>query len=438
MQSLFDNNIPLASRLRPTTIEDYVGQAHLIGEGKMLRRLIDSDNIPSIILWGPPGVGKTTLAQIISVRTQAEFVNFSAVSSGIKEVRTVMNNAVQMKRFGKKTIVFIDEIHRFNKAQQDAFLPYVENGSVILIGATTENPSFEVNSALLSRCKVFVLYALSVSDIQTLIRKVISLYRNDFGVEVVIDDVSITAISRFVNGDARIAYNTLEMVFNSANLLDNKIIVTKELVTQCIGRKFSLYDKNGEEHYNLISALHKSMRNSDVQASIYWLTRMLDAGEDPIFIARRVTRFASEDIGLADSNALLIAVSAYHACHFIGMPECSVHLTHAVTYCALAPKSNSLYEAYEKAMKDTKNLPSEPVPLALRNAPTQLMKELRYGEGYKYAHDFHDRITNMRCLPESISHHVYYTPSNQGRESKIKEIMTRIEEKRKNKTKNDN
>lgn len=435
--SLFDIRTPLANRLRPETIEDYVGQEHLVSKGKMLRRLIESDNIPSMIFWGPPGVGKTTLAQIICAKTQAEFVNFSAVSSGIKEVRTVMNSAEQMLRFGRKTIVFIDEIHRFNKAQQDAFLPYVENGSVILIGATTENPSFEVNSALLSRCKVFVLYALSVNDIKKLILKAIALYKTDFDIDVIIDDTLIDAISQFSNGDARIAYNTIEMILNSADLVDNRITVTKELVSQCISRRFSVYDKKGDEHYNLISALHKSMRNSDVQASIYWLARMLDAGEDPLFIARRIIRFASEDIGLADSNALLIAISAYQACHFIGMPECGVHLTHAVTYCALAPKSNSLYKAYEESMNDSRSLPTEPVPLVLRNAPTALMKDLKYGEGYQYAHDFKDRITNMQCLPNSLLHRIYYSPSNQGEELKIRETMSRIEKLQKNDTLNE-
>lgn len=423
--------MPLASKLRPKDLNDYVGQRHLMDEGQIFRRLIDTDNIPSMILWGPPGVGKTTLAQIIAKRTQADFVNFSAASSGIKEVRVVMNQAEQMQRWGKKTIVFIDEIHRFNKTQQDAFLPYVENGSIILIGATTENPSFEVNAALLSRCKVFLLYPLSEDELIQLIKNALLCYSKESQMKIDISEKLIYAITKFSNGDARTVINTIEMVLNSAKTVANVILVTDSIVEQATNKKISFYDKKGDEHYNQISALHKSMRNSDVDASIYWLTRMLDVGEDPLFIARRIIRFASEDIGMADSNALLISISAYHACHFIGMPECGVHLTHAVVYCSIAPKSNSLYRAYEDSLMDARQLPTEAVPLALRNAPTKLMKELRYGDGYKYAHDYEGKITDIQCLPDKLIGKKYYCPSSEGKESKIKELLGNIE-KRKN------
>ena len=416
---------PLAARLRPQTLEEYVGQTHLLGEGKVLRRLIESDNISSMIFWGPPGVGKTTLARIIARSTRASFIDFSAVTSGIKEIRTVMQQAEENTRYGERTIVFVDEIHRFNKAQQDAFLPFVEKGSIILIGATTENPSFEVNGALLSRCKVFVLQALKTEELGDLLHRALKDPRGFGGQNIVISDEMLEMIAAFANGDARIALSTLEMVILNGDVQNDAVTVTKETLEQCISKKSLLYDKKGEEHYNLISALHKSMRNSDPDAAVYWLARMLEAGEDPLYIARRVTRFASEDIGLADPRALEIAVAAYQACHLIGMPECSVHLTEAVVYMSLVPKSNALYMAYESAKKDALTQLAEPVPLVIRNAPTRLMKELDYGKGYQYAHDTEEKLTNMQCLPDSLLGRTYYVPTEQGTEAKFK---TRLEQ----------
>ncbi len=429
--SLFDRELPqpLAFRLRPQNLEEYVGQAHLLDKGKVLRRLIESDQISSMIFWGPPGVGKTTLARIIANRTKASFIDFSAVTSGIKEIRTVMQQAEDNRRYGEKTIVFVDEIHRFNKAQQDAFLPFVEKGSIILIGATTENPSFEINSALLSRCKVFVLQSLTVQDLQGLLRRALSDKRGFGNQKVVISEEMLELIATFANGDARTALSTLEMVVLNGELDgDGTITVTQETIEQCTSRKSLLYDKTGEEHYNLISALHKSMRNSDPDAAVYWLARMLEAGEDPLYVARRVTRFASEDVGLADPYALQIAVAAYQACHFIGMPECTVHLTEAVVYMSLAPKSNALYTAYEQAKVDAVRQLAEPVPLVIRNAVTDLMKNLEYGKGYQYAHDTSDKLTDMQCLPDSLLDREYYRPTTQGKEEAYRERLLQIKE----------
>lgn len=418
---------PLAARLRPRTLEEYVGQTHLLGPGKVLRRLIESDQVSSMIFWGPPGVGKTTLARIIANQTKAAFIDFSAVTSGIKEIRAVMQQAEDNRRFGEKTILFVDEIHRFNKAQQDAFLPFVEKGSIILIGATTENPSFEINGALLSRCKVFVLQALKPEEIAELLRRALRDKRG-FGDQVVhIGDDLLEAIANFANGDARTALSTLEMVVLNGEVgSDGSTTVTAETVEQCTSKKSLLYDKKGEEHYNLISALHKSMRNSDPDAAVYWLARMLEAGEDPLYVARRVIRFASEDIGLADPRALDQAVAAYQACHFLGMPECTVHLTQAVVYMSLAPKSNALYKAYEHAKTDALQQLAEPVPLVIRNAPTRLMKELDYGKGYQYAHDAADKLTTLQCLPDSLAGRRYYEPTEEGLEAKYKARLETI------------
>ncbi len=419
---------PLASRMRPRTLEEFVGQEHLLGEGKILRQLIDQDRISSMIFWGPPGVGKTTLARIIAGRTHANFIDFSAVTSGIKEIREVMQRAEENRRFGERTILFVDEIHRFNKAQQDAFLPFAERGSIILIGATTENPSFEINSALLSRCKVFVLQALSPEDLQTLLRHALTDPRGFGGESVQIAGDMLAMIANFANGDARTALNTLEMAVLNGERTSAGVVVGPEILKQCLSKKSLLYDKNGEEHYNLISALHKSMRNSDPDAAIYWLARMLEGGEDPLYIARRLIRFASEDVGMADSRAIEIATAVYQACHFIGMPECSVHLTHAVTYLSLAPKSNALYVAYETAKRDALEMLDEPVPLQIRNAPTRLMKDLHYGEGYQYAHDTEDKLTTMQCLPDALQGRKYYIPTAQGSEVRVQERLRQIEQ----------
>ncbi|MBR6322390.1 MAG: replication-associated recombination protein A [Lachnospiraceae bacterium] len=436
--TFFDNEVPqpLAARLRPKDLDGYVGQEHLTGPGMVLRRLIETDKISSMIFWGPPGVGKTTLAEIIANRSRAKFLRFSAVTSGIREIREVMEKAEESRRYGQRTIVFVDEIHRFNKAQQDAFLPYVEKGTIILIGATTENPSFEINGALLSRCRVFVLKALEKDDIMKLLHHALEAPEGLSDQVVHITEDLLEMIAVYANGDARAALSMLEMVVLNGEIgRDGSVTVTREIIARCTEKKSLLYDKNGEEHYNLISALHKSMRNSDPDAAVYWLARMLEAGEDPLYIARRVARFAAEDVGLADKAALPLAIAAYDACHYIGMPECSVHLTEAVVYMSLAPKSNSLYMAYEHAKKDALTTIADPVPLQIRNAVTGLMSDLGYGEGYQYAHDADEKLTDLVCLPESLEGKTYYEPYGVGEEKRLKERLQNIkiwkEEKRK-------
>ena len=430
-ESLFANsgqNEPLANRVRPQNLAQFVGQEQLLGPGKILREIIDNDQVSSMIFWGPPGVGKTTLAEIIARQSQASFYNFSAVDSSITKIRKIMKQAEAEHEVGQKTLVFVDEIHRFNKAQQDAFLPYVERGSITLIGATTENPSFEVNSALLSRCKVFVLKPLEVKDIIKLLQNALH-NPNGFGkLTVKISEQEIKAIAKFANGDARTALNTLEMAVLNGNKNGNTIAVTMDNLGQLITQKSVLYDKDGEEHYNIISALHKSMRNSDVDAAIYWLSRMLEGGEDPLYIARRLVRFASEDIGLADTNALNVAVNVFQACQFIGMPECDVHLTEAVIYLSLAPKSNAVYKARLAAEEDVKKTIDEPVPLQIRNAPTKLMKDLGYGKGYQLAHFAKDKLTTMKTIPPSLEGHEYYLPTSQGHEDRFKKRLEQIKE----------
>lgn len=431
-QSLFTTtttNEPLAARLRPTTLEEYVGQTHLVGKGKILRRLIESDQISSMIFWGPPGVGKTTLARVIANSTNSTFIDFSAVTSGIKDIREVMQKADRNASYGERTIVFVDEIHRFNKAQQDAFLPFVEKGSIVLIGATTENPSFEINNALLSRCKVFVLQELKAQELVALLKRALKDPKGFGNQTIHVDDNMLEMLANFANGDARMALSTLEMVVLNSDLNEKgQTTVTMETFEQCTSKKSLLYDKKGEEHYNLISALHKSMRNSDADAAVYWLARMLEAGEDPLYVARRIVRFASEDVGLADPRALDIAVAAYQASHFIGMPECSVALTQAAIYMSLAPKSNAMEVAYLTAKVDAISQLAEPVPMNIRNAPTKLMKELGYHKGYKYAHDYEDHITSMQCLPDSLVGKEYYQPSEQGLEGRFKTRLQQIKD----------
>jgi putative ATPase len=421
---------PLADRIRPETLDEFVGQLHILGPGKPLRKQIERDELHSMILWGPPGSGKTTLAVIIARKTKSDFVRFSAVLAGIKEIKDVMAAAEKARHYGRRTILFIDEIHRFNKAQQDAFLPYVERGDIVLIGATTENPSFEVISALLSRAKVYMLSALSTDEILTLLQRALKDEPRGLGSErVVIPEELLRQIAVFSNGDARAAYNTLEMAVAAASRdEEGRAVVSETMIEDAIQRKMLLYDKAGEEHYNLISALHKSVRNSDPDAALYWLGRMLEAGEDPLYIARRLIRMASEDIGLADPNALTVTLNAMQAAHFVGMPECDLALAEAVVYLSLAPKSNALYVGYGEVKGDAQKMLAEPVPLHLRNPVTGLMANVGYGKGYQYAHHAPDRLTDMQCLPDNLKDRHYYRPTEEGFEKRLKEKMKAIEE----------
>jgi len=418
---------PLAERMRPRTLEEFAGQQALLGPGKPLRVAIETDDLGSMILWGPPGCGKTTLARLIARRTHSEFVSFSAVLSGIREIKDVMAAAEHTRRSGRRTIVFIDEVHRFNKAQQDAFLPHVEAGNIIFIGATTENPSFEVIAPLLSRTRVYTLQALTEPEIAGLVRRALADKEHGLGAEKIeADETVVNRIATFANGDARAAYNTLEALVRAAPAADGRRVLTEELLSAALQRKFLLYDKSGEEHYNLISALHKSVRNSDADATLYWLARMLESGEDPLYVARRLVRMASEDIGLADPAALGIAIAAMQAADFIGVPEGNLALAQAAVYLALAPKSNALYTGYGAVQQDLQKTASEPVPLHLRNAVTGLMKHEGYGRGYQYAHDVSERVADMDCLPPSLAGREYYRPTDQGLENRIRKRMEEI------------
>ncbi|MGH9356630.1 MAG: replication-associated recombination protein A [Terriglobia bacterium] len=421
---------PLADRMRPESLEEFAGQSHLLAPGKALRSRIERDEVASMILWGPPGSGKTTLATVIARHTRSDFVKFSAVLSGVREIRDVMAAAEKGRAYGRRTILFVDEIHRFNKAQQDAFLPYVERGDVTLIGATTENPSFEVNSALLSRVKVYVLSPLSTDDIEMLLARSLKDERRGLGqAHALLTDSQIRQIAVFANGDARAAYNTLEAAVAAAPRdAEGRAAITDAIIEDAIQRKMLLYDKAGEEHYNLISALHKSVRNSDPDAALYWLGRMLEAGEDPLYIARRLIRAASEDIGLAEPRALELAVAAMQAVHFVGPPEGNLALAQAAVYLALAPKSNALYTSYGRVTDDVRKTVAEPVPLHLRNAVTDLMSKVGYGKGYEYAHDAPGRITEMTCLPDALKDRRYYLPAGEGFEKRLKEKLEALRE----------
>lgn len=425
---------PLAARMRPRTLNEFVGQEHLVGEDKPLRLQIERDDPGSIIFWGPPGVGKTTLAKIIAQITRAEFIEFSAVLSGIKEIKQVMADAEKARQFGTRTIVFIDEIHRFNKAQQDAFLPYVESGAIRLIGATTENPSFEIISALLSRCRVYVLKPLNEVELVELLRRALQDKERGLGdTNVGVSDDILRKIAAYSSGDARAAYNVLEVAASVATQLarpGKQPEITDQIVHDALQKRVLMYDKTGEEHYNLISALHKSVRNSDPDAALYWLGRMLEAGEDPLYIARRVVRMAVEDIGLADPNALQLCMAAKEAVDFIGMPEGNLALAEAVVYLSIAPKSNALYVAYGAVQRDVEETAADPVPLHIRNAPTRLMKDLGYGSGYQYAHDLDTKVADMQCLPDNLRGRIYYRPTEEGIEKRIKDRLAEIKRRR--------
>ena len=419
---------PLAERMRPRTLDEFIGQEKLLGPGKPLRLQIENDDLASMLFWGPPGCGKTTLAHLIARLTRSEFIPFSAVLAGIKEIKEVMAGAERKARSGQRTIVFVDEVHRFNKAQQDAFLPHVEAGHITFIGATTENPSFEVISPLLSRTKVYVLEPLATPLIADLLRRALTDKERGLGNEPIdaTDDV-LFRIASFANGDARAAYNTLELAARSAiRGADGRLSITKILLEDVLQRKLLRYDKAGEEHFNLISALHKSVRNSDPDAALYWLTRMIESGEDPLYLARRMVRMASEDVGLADPGALAVTLAAKEAFDFIGPPEGHLALAQAAVYLSLAPKSNALYSAYGEVMEDVHKTEADPVPLHLRNAPTGLMKHLGYGQGYKYAHNFDDKVTDMACLPDNLAGRTYYKPTDEGFEQRFRQRLDEI------------
>ena len=423
---------PLADRMRPRTLDEFAGQQHILGPGKPLRVQIERDEISSLILWGPPGVGKTTLAHLIAQRSRGYFVPFSAVMSGIKEVRAVMEEAALAHRSGTRTILFIDEIHRFNKAQQDAFLPHVEKGDIILIGATTENPSFEVIAALLSRSRVYHLFALDMEEIDTLLQRALTDSERGLGnLGVSITQELLRQIAVHSGGDARMALNLLETVVQGIQPDSaGQVTITAELLQAALQRKTLLYDKSGEEHFNIISALHKSMRNSDPDATIYWLVRMLEAGEDPLYVARRLVRFASEDVGLADPRALQVCVAAMQAVDLIGMPEGGLALAEAAIYLAMAPRSNSIYAAYNQAREDVQSRPAEAVPFHLRNAPTQFMKHEGYGAGYQYAHDLPEKVSAMPCLPPGLEDRRYWHPGDEGWERELRKRLGEITQRK--------